>query len=197
MDEDDPGLQLFHQLRRVTVEMELSRAEFARRNGLHATDLRALIALLDAARAGRPATPGWLGDQLGLNSAGTTTLIDRLERLGHVHRVRDTRDRRKIFLEVTPQAVDLGWSFFGPLINDMVAGMRSLRPGELETVRRFLVTMAEIAAAPRRGERGAAETSAARAGAAWAGAGESGAAGATGAGPAGATGAGPAGTAAG
>jgi DNA-binding MarR family transcriptional regulator len=149
MEQNDPGLQLFHRLRRASVEFELSRAEFARLHGLHATDLRALIALLDAGRAGQRATPGWLSDQLGLNSAGTTTLIDRLERLGHVERVRDTRDRRKVFLEVTPQAVDLGWSFFGPLISAAVTGMRSFSDAELATVRRFLDAMIDIAAAHR------------------------------------------------
>jgi hypothetical protein len=46
---------------------------------LHSTDVRALIHLLDAARAGRNATPGWLGSQLGLNSASVTALVDRLE----------------------------------------------------------------------------------------------------------------------
>jgi DNA-binding MarR family transcriptional regulator len=145
LDESDPGLQLFHRLRRLTVELELSRTEFARRHGLHATDLRALIALLDAGRAGRRATPGWLGEQLGLNSAGTTTLIDRLERLGHVRRVRDTRDRRKVFLEVTPEAVELGWAFFGPQIGAMVAGMRSFTGAELTTVGRFLDALSDIA----------------------------------------------------
>lgn len=149
MDENDPGLQLFHQLRRVTVELELSRTEFGRLHGLHATDLRALIALLDGTRAGLPVTPGWLGDQLGINSAGTTALIDRLERLGQVRRARDTRDRRKVVLEVTPEAVDLGWSFFGPQIQDMVAGMRSFTDAELAVVRRFLVAMTDIAAARR------------------------------------------------
>jgi hypothetical protein len=131
------------------VELELSRAEFARQHGLHPTDLRALIQLLDAARAGRRATPGWLGRQLGLNSAGTPTLIDRLERLGHVSRARDTRDRRKVFLEVTPEAEDLGWSFFGPLINAAVAGMGSFTDAELTTVQRFLDTMTDIAVAQR------------------------------------------------
>ncbi len=146
VDESDPGLQLFHRLRRLTVELELSRAEFARRTGLHSTDLRALIALLDAGRAGRRATPGWLGEQLGVNSAGTTTLIDRLERLGHVRRVRDTRDRRKVFLEVTPEAVELGWQFFGPQIRAMVAGMGTFTAAELATVARFLDAMTSIAA---------------------------------------------------
>jgi DNA-binding MarR family transcriptional regulator len=146
MDETDPGLQLFHRLRRLTVELELSRAEFARQHGLHATDLRALIALLDAGRAGVAATPGWLGEQLGLNSAGTTGLIDRLERLGHVRRLRDTRDRRKVILEVTPEAVALGWSFFGPQIGAMVAGMARFSPAELDTVGRFLDAMTDLAA---------------------------------------------------
>jgi DNA-binding MarR family transcriptional regulator len=154
VDESDPGLQLFHRLRRLTVELELSRTEFARLHGLHATDLRALIALLDASRAGVAATPGWLGEQLGLNSAGTTTLIDRLERLGHVRRVRDTRDRRKVFLEVTPEAVRLGWAFFGPQIGAMVAGMRSFTGAELATVGRFLDTMSDIAAGQRDSQAG-------------------------------------------
>jgi DNA-binding MarR family transcriptional regulator len=149
VEENDPGLQLFHRLRRASVEFEVSRAEFARLHGLHPTDLRALIQLLDAGRAGHRATPGWLGEQLGLNSAGTTTLIDRLERLGHVQRARDTRDRRKVFLEVTPEAVDLGWSFFGPLINAAVSGMRSFTDAELATVRRFLDLMIDITAAQR------------------------------------------------
>lgn len=154
MDERDPGLQLFHRLRRLTVELELSRTEFARLHGLHATDLRALIALLDAGRAGRRATPGWLGEQLGLNSAGTTTLIDRLERLGHVRRVRGTRDRRKVFLEVTPDAVELGWSFFGPQIGAMVAGMRSFTDAELTAVGRFLDAMSDIAVRQRDSQAG-------------------------------------------
>lgn len=154
MNESDPGLQLFHRLRRLTVELELSRTEFARLHGLHATDLRALIALLDAGRAGRRATPGWLGEQLGLNSAGTTTLIDRLERLGHVRRVRDTRDRRKVFLEVTPDAVELGWSFFGPQIGAMVAGMRSFTDAELTAVGRFLDAMSDIAVRQRDSQAG-------------------------------------------
>lgn len=154
VDEGDPGLQLFHRLRRLTVELELSRTEFAKLHGLHATDLRALIALLDAGRAGVPATPGWLGERLGLNSAGTTTLIDRLERLGHVRRVRDTRDRRKVFLEVTPEAVELGWAFFGPQIGAMVADMRRFTGAELATIGRFLDAMSDLAAGRRDGTTG-------------------------------------------
>lgn len=149
MAEGEPGLELVHQLRAVAVELDLLAADFAQRYGLHPTDLRALICLLDAARSGTPATPGWLARQLGLNSAGTTALVDRLARLGHVRRTRDDHDRRKVLLEVDEQAVALGWSFFGPLINEVVALMRTFSDSELSAIQRFLLNVQEIVATQR------------------------------------------------
>jgi hypothetical protein len=139
-DRQDPRLRLVHQLRATTVEFDLLAAEFAARHGLH---------LLDAARAERPVTPGRLGEQLRLNSAGTTTLIDRLERLGLVRRERDTTDRRRVLLTVEPRAVDLGWSFFGPAIGTLLGAMDAFTPAELDTVGRFLAAMTTATAAAR------------------------------------------------
>ncbi|MBB4927225.1 MarR family transcriptional regulator [Kitasatospora kifunensis] len=149
MDDVDPGLQVVHQLRAVTLELHLLGTEFAQRNGLHPTDLRALICLLDAARTRTAATPGWLGRQLGLNSAGTTALLDRLERLGHVRRVRDDRDRRRVLLEVDERAVALGQSFFGLLIAEVVAATRTLSDSELAAVRGFLAAVQGAVATQR------------------------------------------------
>ncbi|WP_436847817.1 MarR family transcriptional regulator [Streptomyces coeruleorubidus] len=115
--------------------------------------MRALIHLLDAGREGVRATPGWLGAQLGVNSASTTALVDRLERRGLVRRERDTRDRRRVLLVVQDEAVTLGWSFFGPLIHEMVAEMRSFDEKELATVRRLLLAMRDVAAARRRAQQ--------------------------------------------
>ncbi|MFF7765042.1 MarR family winged helix-turn-helix transcriptional regulator [Streptomyces massasporeus] len=153
MDDQDPGLRLVHLLRAVTMELDLFAAEFAGRNGLHPTDVRALIHLLDAGREDVRATPGWLGAQLGVNSASTTALVDRLERLGLVRRERDTRDRRRVLLVVQDEAVRLGWSFFGPLIHEMVDSMRSFDEAELAVVRRFLLAMRDVAAAGRQAQR--------------------------------------------
>jgi len=149
IDDREPGMQLVHLLRGITVELDLFGAEFAAAHGLHATDLRALIHLLDAARAGTAATPGWLGEQLGLNSASVTALVDRLERAGHVRRERDSRDRRRVLLTVEDRAVALGWSFFGPLISGMVTAMRDFDEAELATVRTFLQAMTEVTIASR------------------------------------------------
>ncbi|MGA5561442.1 MarR family transcriptional regulator [Streptomyces platensis] len=137
------GMDLVHLLREVTVRLDLAGARFAGHNGLHPTDLRALISLLDAARAGEESTPGRLGDRLGLNSAGTTALVDRLERLGLLRRVRDTRDRRRVLLEVDDRALALGQSFFGPLIDRTIALLATFEPDEQAAIRRFLSGVGE------------------------------------------------------
>ncbi|WP_329164095.1 MarR family transcriptional regulator [Streptomyces sp. NBC_01717] len=138
MSEQSPEMEIVHLLRKVSVEFGLRQAEFASRHGMHPTDVRALICLLDAERAGTDATAGWLGAQLGLNSAGTTAVIDRLERLGHLTRTRDPRDRRRVLMTVDPRAVELGRSFFGPLIDNTVAVLRDFDESETAAVRRFL-----------------------------------------------------------
>jgi DNA-binding MarR family transcriptional regulator len=142
-------MQMVHLLRTVTMELDLFVAEFAETNRLHPTDLRALIHLLDAARAGTQATPGWLAEQLGLNSASITGLLDRLERAGHVRRVRDGRDRRRVHVVVEERGIDIGWSFFGPLIDRIIATMRGYDEVELETVRRFLHGIVDVVVAQR------------------------------------------------
>ncbi|MER5642715.1 MarR family transcriptional regulator [Kitasatospora sp. NPDC002227] len=147
MSAPDPML-LVHRLRAVTVELDALAARFAQTNGLHPTDLRALICLLDAARSGTAATPGYLGGQLGLNSAGTTALVDRLERLGHVRRERDTADRRRVLLSVTAEAVALGESYFGPLIRRLLDQAGAYSPAELAAVHRFLTETKELLATP-------------------------------------------------
>jgi DNA-binding MarR family transcriptional regulator len=144
VDDQDAGLQMVHLLRAITVELDLFGAAFAGEHGLHPTDLRALISLLDADRAGLTATPGWLGGQLGLNSASVTALIDRLEGAGHIRRVRDTADRRRVLLVIEPSAVAMGLAFFGPLITQLVASMRQFDAAELATVRRFLLAMKQV-----------------------------------------------------
>ncbi|WP_433419054.1 MarR family winged helix-turn-helix transcriptional regulator [Microtetraspora malaysiensis] len=147
--EQDAGMRVVHLLRAITVELDRIGEGFAARHALHPTDVRALICLLDAARTGPPATPGILGAHLGLNSAGTTAVIDRLERLGHVRRERDTQDRRRVLLKVDESAVALGWSFFGPLIHEIVAVMGRFDAADQATIERFLGDVNEAVARQR------------------------------------------------
>ncbi|MFI7870639.1 MarR family transcriptional regulator [Streptomyces salinarius] len=145
MSDQGPEMEVVHLLRAVTVELGAHSARFAQRNGMHPTDVRALIALMDAARAGEAMTAGRLGTALGLNSAGTTALVDRLEQAGHVRRVRDARDRRRVTVEVDERAVALGRAHFGPLIGRAVDLLRGYDERELAAIRGFLTGVREAA----------------------------------------------------
>ncbi|WP_405742970.1 MarR family winged helix-turn-helix transcriptional regulator [Streptomyces sp. NBC_00028] len=140
------GMEIVHLLRAVTVELGLHSARFAQRNDMHPTDVRALIALMDAARAREEMTAGRLGAALGLNSAGTTALVDRLERAGHVRRVRGERDRRKVVIEVSEEAVELGRAFFGPLMDRTMGLLRTYDERETAAILGFLTGVRDAAA---------------------------------------------------
>ncbi|MFF1548587.1 MarR family winged helix-turn-helix transcriptional regulator [Streptomyces sp. NPDC058291] len=146
MPTDDPRLETVHLLRAVTVELGLHSARFAHRNGMHPTDVRALIVLMEARRAAEEVTAGRLGAALGLNSAGTTALVDRLERAGHVRRVRAATDRRKVVVEVDERAVELGQAFFGPLIAEVVDLMDGYDERERAAIHGFLAGVRRAAA---------------------------------------------------
>ncbi|MEU5841726.1 MarR family transcriptional regulator [Rhodococcus sp. NPDC047139] len=141
MAEYDSRLDMVHRLRALTLQLDLLGAEFAQEHGLHPTDLRALIGLLDRERAGELATPGWLAEHLRLNTASVTALVDRLEKAGHVQRDRDSKDRRRVILRVTPAAEKLGWDFFGPLIAQASDALETFSAARLDAVRDFLVAM--------------------------------------------------------
>ena len=138
-----PRMGLVHLLRSVAVDLDLQAAAFATGHGLHPTDLRALIALLDAERAGESMTPGRLGTRLHLNSPATTAVADRLEALGLLVRERDPHDRRRVLLTVSRQAKTLGWSFFGPLITRILESMDGFDETELDAYERVLRAIAQ------------------------------------------------------
>ena len=81
-----PGVrdELVRLLRAYAAEAERLGQVFAERNGMHPTDLQALLAVMQAEAAGAPLTPGRLGEHLGLSSGATTAVVDRLERAEHV-----------------------------------------------------------------------------------------------------------------
>ena len=131
-----------HRLRALTLLLDAAGVAFAARNGLTATDVRALVCLLDRERAGVPASPTWLAGQLRVTTASVSALLDRLERAGHVRRLPRTDDRRRVDVLVQDSAKELGWAFFGPLI-DAAAGVLDRRTAaERAVIDAFLDDMA-------------------------------------------------------
>ncbi len=142
--EVDAREELALLLRRLTVELDAVGQRFAQLHGLNRTDVRALVAIMDAARRGESMTAGSLGASVELSSASVTALLDRLERAGHIRRVRDADDRRRVVLEMSESAMSAGAAFFGGLQRDLVAAMTSYSDAELAVVRRFLTEMTDV-----------------------------------------------------
>ena len=108
------------------------------RRGMHRSDLHALLALMQAAMAGRATTPGELARAVGLTPSATTTVIDRLVASGHAERQPDPRDRRRTIVRPTESARTDGRAMFQPLGDAMSVVVDELDDAELEVVTRFL-----------------------------------------------------------
>ncbi|MGH9020577.1 MAG: MarR family winged helix-turn-helix transcriptional regulator, partial [Acidimicrobiales bacterium] len=76
-------------------------AGVARRRGLTHAALNALAVI--EGNAG-PIPAGEMGARMHITSGSVTSLIDGLERLGFVTRLSDPDDRRRVLIDVTPNA---------------------------------------------------------------------------------------------
>jgi DNA-binding MarR family transcriptional regulator len=83
--------------------------------GVNRTAMRCMDVL---ERVGR-LTAGEIATETGLSSGAVTALLDRLERVGYVRRIRDPGDRRRVFVELTETARKLAQEVYGPLADAM------------------------------------------------------------------------------
>ena len=102
-------------LRRFAEESARLTAIFGDAHGLYRRDLAALAVIAEGAQTGLPLGPARLAQALHLSPSATTTLIDRLEGAGHLVRRPDPHDRRRVVLDMQPQALAVASAFFEPL----------------------------------------------------------------------------------
>ena len=139
--------EVVDRLRDYIVEADRLSQAFCDAHGIHRTDLHALMHLRDAARRGEEVTAGRLADHLGLSSGATTSVIDRLERDGHVQRVRGDSDRRRVTVRFDRAVDGVGRTFFRPLGERSDAVLADFTEEELQVVLRFLGGMTGAVAA--------------------------------------------------
>nr|WP_269440225.1 MarR family transcriptional regulator [Arthrobacter sp. zg-Y769] len=122
----------------MTLDGQRVADAFAHSNGLNTTDMRALVLIMEAEIRHEALTAGQLSARLGTSSGATTAVIDRLERIGHIHRNRNHSDRRKVTLHFEPLAMQLAGAYFGPLgaLTDEV--MSRYTETELRTILGFM-----------------------------------------------------------
>jgi DNA-binding MarR family transcriptional regulator len=83
----------------------------ARRLGLDQTALECLGIIAERTDV----TAGMLASATNLTTGAVTGVIDRLEQAGFARRVRDSRDRRRIYVRATPLALRHAEAHYGPM----------------------------------------------------------------------------------
>jgi DNA-binding MarR family transcriptional regulator len=93
---------LARALSELHCEIDVLHSQVARRFGLTMQQAKVLLRL-----DGQPPTFGELATALGCDKTNITGMVDRLDRLGLVHRVPDTNDRRAVRAELTEHGAAL------------------------------------------------------------------------------------------
>lgn len=138
--EGRPGghaLLALHLLRDFRVAESASRASMLGNLKVNANDFAALrFILVESERD--PVSPRALGAHLGITSASTTALINRLEKAGYLRREPHPKDRRALFLEATQSAKLLLEPNLQSQVDALLNAANAFTDLELITVERFL-----------------------------------------------------------
>lgn len=122
---------------RVRALMNAAReltARMSRELGMNSTDMVAL----DVLDIHGPMGAAELARRLGIRSASATVLVDRLEAAGHVERVRQDTDRRRVTVAARAAARDASLAVWLPAILAIDEVGRSLSRDEQRVVSTFL-----------------------------------------------------------
>ncbi|MFC4609347.1 MarR family winged helix-turn-helix transcriptional regulator [Streptomyces maoxianensis] len=128
------------QLRSLQQSFDAFDEAAAGRLGVNRTDLRCLDLVLGAGEL----SAGELSAALKLSPAATTTVIDRLERIGLVVRSRDAANRRRVLVTATDAARAAEAEVYVPV---GVAGAEALSrydEEQLATILDFLQTARQV-----------------------------------------------------
>jgi len=102
--------ELVDEVRRSQLATDRFDQAVADALGLNRTDMRCM----DVIEREGPVAAGRLAEATGLTTGAITTVLDRLERGGVARRVRDESDRRRVLVELTPEARAGAAEFYGP-----------------------------------------------------------------------------------
>ena len=90
--------------RKISTQTVFLHQAIAQSVGLNATDTKCIDLILSHPHGS--VTAGGLSGMTGLTTGAITHILDRLEKRQFIERVRDTRDRRKIFIRVRLESLE-------------------------------------------------------------------------------------------
>ncbi|MFM9274436.1 MarR family winged helix-turn-helix transcriptional regulator [Pseudarthrobacter sp. NKDBFgelt] len=121
--------------------------------GMGETDILALRYLLRVQASGKSVVPKDISQFLGITSASTTSLIDRLVASGHVRREAHPTDRRSVIVVPTVESDREVRLTLGNMHREMMAVAEGLSVDEARVVVEFLSRMTEALQKPHHEEK--------------------------------------------
>lgn len=127
-------------LREVLEVQDEFRAELGSRLTVNPTDLAAMELLISQG----PLSPSVLAHHLGLTTAATTTVVDRLVAVGHARREPNPTDRRSIRVVPDPHSVVAAISVIGPMIIAIDEILDDYGEEDQRVITRYLESVARV-----------------------------------------------------
>ncbi len=81
---------------------------------------------------------GELAEHAGLTTGAVTTVLDRLEKAGVARRVRDEKDRRKVYVELTEFSRELAGIVFSPMGEAFGEAMKDVPLEDIRIIAQYL-----------------------------------------------------------
>ncbi|WP_237708969.1 MarR family winged helix-turn-helix transcriptional regulator [Citricoccus sp. CH26A] len=146
-EEPDSSVRILRALRRFRVADRDMRRRMSEGMDMNATDVDALRFVIARQGAGETVTPRALATHLGISTASTTKLLDRLGRSGHLRREPHPRDRRSVVVVATDHAHAEVRARLSRMHRRMMEVAQAVPEASRPDVARFLEEMAECLSA--------------------------------------------------
>ncbi len=135
--------EVIFSIRRLMQAGEMYTKELGRKYQVSAPQLYCLLALNDHG----PLPPSHIARHILVKSSTVTGIVDRLEQKGLVQRVRNTRDRRVINIELTEKGRTLAQNAPPPIQRTIMDGLKRLsdeRLSEITSGLKLLTDMLDV-----------------------------------------------------
>jgi len=126
--------KLLAAMRENSTIAVLFHASIAEKYGLNATDHKCLDYII---RNG-PVTAGQIMEFTGLTSGAVTGIINRLEKKGYVRRGKDSKDKRKVLVEIVPESVKPIDALFEHILDDTIDLLNRYSEEQLSVILDFI-----------------------------------------------------------
>ena len=132
-----PATALLREFLQVSEDFE---RRLGRQLEVNPTDLTAMEHLIQSG----PLSPSEIAARLGVTTAAATTIVDRLARVGHVHRQSNEQDRRGVLVVPEPGSVRRALDVIRPMVQAVDGALSEFDEAEQRAITAYLERVLEI-----------------------------------------------------